>query len=63
MEKITSKVVVFAREEDVLASKYEENYEEVMANDIIMLPNEKISEFNKLHNVTGTKNKYPISII
>jgi hypothetical protein len=55
MEKITSKVVVFAREEDVLASKYEENYEEVMANDIIMLPNEKISEFNKLHNVLGNK--------
>ncbi|MCD8438297.1 hypothetical protein LNI95_11545 [Tenacibaculum dicentrarchi] len=55
MKKITSKVVVFAREEDVSASKYEENYEEVMANDIIMLSNDKISEFNKTHNVLGNK--------
>ncbi|MDO6598469.1 hypothetical protein Q4512_16235 [Oceanihabitans sp. 2_MG-2023] len=55
MEKINSKVVIFAREEDVSASKYEDNYEEVMANDIIMLPNEKITEFNNAHNILGNK--------
>ncbi|MCG8802865.1 hypothetical protein [Tenacibaculum finnmarkense] len=55
MKKINSKVVVFAREEDVSASKYEESYVDVMANDIIMLPNEKITEFNNLHNILGNK--------
>lgn len=55
MKKITSKVVVFTREEDVLASKYDNNYEDVMANDIIMLPNEKIKDFNKTYHIIGNK--------
>ncbi|MFD2891193.1 hypothetical protein ACFS5J_04105 [Flavobacterium chuncheonense] len=55
MKKITSKVVVFAREEDVMASRYEDNYEEVMSKDIIMLPNDKISEFSRNYKILGNK--------
>lgn len=55
MGKINSKVVVFAREEDVLASKYEDNYSDVISKDIILLSNEEIPEFNRLHNVLGNK--------
>ncbi|UZR99852.1 hypothetical protein [Chondrinema litorale] len=55
MNTINSKVIMFTRKEDVLASKYEDNYDNVISKNIQLLPNNKIEEFLKIHEVLGSQ--------
>jgi len=55
MKKNNAKVVVFTRKIDALSAKYDDNYNNVMSNDIEILPNEKINNFSKKYEILGDK--------
>ncbi|MHA7941726.1 hypothetical protein ACJOV8_001430 [Formosa sp. 3Alg 14/1] len=51
MEKTNSQVVAFTRKEDLIAAKYDKNYDEVISNDICLLSNDSIQDFIENHTI------------